>query len=245
MACPYHSARTAAIRVLPCYPPQRRRCAASTCRRTCASPGADVRTRQGPPTCAAVRRNVLRGERVRLRIGRQGRIRFPPVCRQTKRHVCFPDGNFRVGGPLSARTVAHAQQRATRGLFGPNQSTAAHFARSAGDGRRGPPPSLRCRMPPASSRVTCMRRFHSPARGSSCSSTRASRTTTRGDERRSQQQGVYASSALKAERLTAAREMPLMCGADSQAAAGTVRGIVSMGGNSWKTPRKISCATST
>jgi hypothetical protein len=189
MACPYHSARTAAIRVLPCCPPQRRQCAVSTCRRTCASPGADVRTRQGPPTCAAVRRNVLRGERVRLRIGRQGRIRFPPVCRQTKRHVCFPDGNFRVGGPLScARTAA----RNTRAVW----PKPKHGSTLRPQRRRRPTGSAAlAAMPPASSRVMCMRRFHSPARGLSWSSTRASRTTTRGDERRARRaqhpEGVY------------------------------------------------------
>jgi hypothetical protein len=81
---------------------------------TCASPGADVRTRQGPPTRAAVRRNALRGERVRLRSERQGRIRLPPVCRQTKRHVGFPGRKLpRRRSPQRAHRCARTAARGT------------------------------------------------------------------------------------------------------------------------------------
>jgi hypothetical protein len=69
----------------------------------------------------------------------------------------------------------------------------------------------------------------------------------RGDERRArraqQPERVYVDSALKPSGSPLRVKMSFR--ADSPAAAGTVRRIVSMSGNSWKTPRKISCATST
>ena len=151
-------------RVLPCHPPQRRRCVASTCRRApvpaqmCARGRAHLHARLcGGTHCVASASDCAAKDKAgfvfRLSADKQNDT------------LGFPNGNFRAGAPLSARAGAHAQQRAARRPVGPSRGTAAHVARGAGVGRRGPPPSLRCRMPPASSRVMCMRCLHSPARG--------------------------------------------------------------------------------
>ena len=209
---------------------------------TCASPGADVRTRQGPPTRAAVRRNALRGERVRLRSERQGRIRLPPVCRQTKRHVGFPGRKLpRRRSPQRAHRCARTAARGTTaGWPKPRHGSTRRPRR-----RRRPTGSAALAAMPHAARQLA-RHVHAlpPLTGtrSSCPSTRASRTTAaRMSAVRSSEEGVHAGFGPngRAAHSLLRGKTPLVCGADSPAAAGTVRRIVSMGGTSRKTPRKI------
>ena len=129
---------------------------------TCASPGADVRTRQGPPTRAAVRRNALRGERVRLRSERQGRIRLPPVCRQTKRHAWFPRTETSAPALPSARaplrTHSSARHDGRLAQAAARQHTSPAAPASA-DGVRRPRCDAACR-PPARASCACAASTH-------------------------------------------------------------------------------------